>query len=115
MATPTITTEEITKTLKDAAYVVVGLGVIAFQKGQVRRQELRKALDEQSADTRAQLNKLAKDLEERFQPVRDAVEERLDQIETRLPEQAKDLVQQARKVAKEAEAQVRSRFETAAA
>lgn len=112
---PSFTTTEVTNTVKDAAYVVVGLGVIAFQRSQVRRQELLKALDGQTSDVRVQLTKLAKDLDERFQPVRETIEERLDEIETRLPEQAKDLVQQARKVAKDAEAQVRSRLETAAA
>ena len=32
--------EDVTKTLRDAAYVVVGAGVLAFQKAQVRRVEL---------------------------------------------------------------------------
>ena len=31
---------DLPKTLKDAAYVTIGLGVIGFQKAQVRRQEL---------------------------------------------------------------------------
>ena len=38
---------EPTKTLKDAAYVLIGLGVIATQKVQVRRRELQKQLDAQ--------------------------------------------------------------------
>jgi hypothetical protein len=38
--------EDATKVLKDALYVSVGLGVIAFQKAQVQRQELQKALEE---------------------------------------------------------------------
>ena len=112
---PSIDTAAVTKTVKDAAYVVVGLGVIAFQKSQVRRQELRKALDEQTTDTREQLTKLAKDLEARFAPVRTSIEGRLDEIEERLPVQAKELVQQARKAAKDAETEIRSRFATSAA
>jgi hypothetical protein len=36
--------DEVTDVLKDAAYVSVGLGVIAFQRIQVRRHELTKAL-----------------------------------------------------------------------
>jgi hypothetical protein len=36
--------DEVTHVLKDAAYVSVGLGVIAFQRLQVRRNELTKAL-----------------------------------------------------------------------
>ena len=35
------------KTLRDAAYVVVGAGVLAFQKAQVRRVELSKQLEAQ--------------------------------------------------------------------
>ena len=39
-------TDEITKTARDAAYVVVGLGVLGLQRAQVRRQELQKRLFE---------------------------------------------------------------------
>jgi hypothetical protein len=38
--------EDATKLLKDALYVSVGLGVIAFQKAQVQRNELQKTLDQ---------------------------------------------------------------------
>jgi hypothetical protein len=41
---------------KDAAYVSVGLGVIAFQRLQVRRQELHKALSSQNDEARAALD-----------------------------------------------------------
>lgn len=34
--------DSVTKVLKDAVYVSIGLGVIAFQRAQVQRQELRK-------------------------------------------------------------------------
>jgi len=37
--------EDATKVLKDALYVSIGLGVIAFQKAQVQRQELHKAVE----------------------------------------------------------------------
>jgi hypothetical protein len=36
--------DDVTDAVKDAAYVSVGLGVIAFQRLQVRRQELHRAL-----------------------------------------------------------------------
>jgi hypothetical protein len=36
--------DDITHAVKDAAFVSVGLGVLAFQRIQVRRQELRKEL-----------------------------------------------------------------------
>ena len=38
--------EDATKALKDALYVTVGLGVIAFQKAQVQRVELQKAVEQ---------------------------------------------------------------------
>ena len=38
--------DDTTKVLKDALYVTVGLGVIAFQKAQVQRVELQKAVEE---------------------------------------------------------------------
>jgi hypothetical protein len=37
--------DEITHVVKDAAYVSVGLGILAFQRIQVRRNELKKAVD----------------------------------------------------------------------
>ncbi len=36
--------DDITNVVKDAAYVSVGLGVLAFQRLQVRRQELHKEI-----------------------------------------------------------------------
>jgi hypothetical protein len=38
--------DDVTNLAKDAAYVSVGLGVIAFQRLQVRRNELEKAVGE---------------------------------------------------------------------
>jgi hypothetical protein len=46
----------VTNAVKDAAYVSVGLGVIAFQRLQVRRNELNKALAEQSGAARSALD-----------------------------------------------------------
>ena len=42
--------DDVASVVKDAAYVSVGLGVIAFQRLQVRRHELAKALSGQGAD-----------------------------------------------------------------
>ncbi len=41
--------EDVASALKDAAYVSVGLGVIAFQRLQVRRNELTKSINDQAA------------------------------------------------------------------
>ena len=95
---------DLKKTVQDAAYVVVGLGVIGFQRAQVRRQELRKQLvaqrqqlETQVDEARTQVQKLVKDVEERVQPLRNEVEQRITTIEELLPEQARGIVQQARK------------------
>ena len=108
---------DITKNLKDAAYIAIGLGVIGFQRAQVRRQELRKQLfeqrsviDTQATEARAQVGKLVKTIEERFEPLADVVEERLDAVEELLPTQAKNVFKQARQVAKETQDQIRARF-----
>jgi hypothetical protein len=91
----------LTKTLKDAAYITVGLGVIGFQRAQVRRRELSQQLNTQLQETRGQVEKLAKDLEDRVEPV-------IGQFEERLPAPARDLVNQARDAAKDVQTQLRS-------
>lgn len=119
---------DVTTTLKDAAYVTVGLGVLGFQKAQVRRVELMKQLADQRRLLEAQLNEvgnlagsqvtgttavvkeLAKDLDARLVPVRQQVEERIDALEERLPDQAREIVRQARTTAKETQAQLRGRL-----
>jgi uncharacterized membrane-anchored protein YhcB (DUF1043 family) len=84
-----------TKTLKDAAYVLIGLGVIATQKVQVRRRELqqqldaqlkhletqRKQLETQAATATAQISKLAEGL---VQQARHTATEAQEQVKTRL-------------------------------
>ena len=108
-------TNDLTKTLKDAAYVAIGFGVIVFQKAQVRRRELEKQFAEQNETLRTQLSKAATEAEERFEPVAKAVETSPDTIEERLPEQAREVFKQVRTTAKEAGEQFRSRLATASA
>lgn len=101
---------DVTKTLKDAAYVAVGIGVISFQRAQVRRQELRKDFLGRRKDLEAQVEEygtklrgLARDLPTRVEPV-------VKELEGRLPEQAKELVAQARQAATEAQGRLRTRL-----
>jgi hypothetical protein len=49
------------KTLKDAAYITVGVGVTAFQQGQVRRREVQKKVTEQAKETSTYLATRAQD------------------------------------------------------
>ena len=46
---------DVTKTVKDAAYVTVGLGVLAFQKAQVARRDLTKQVETQFTQTSEQV------------------------------------------------------------
>ena len=114
-------TEEITKTVRDAAYVVVGLGVLGFQKAQVRRQEIQKRLVEprtqlegRLGDVRGELTKRVKEVDDAFEQVFVRIETSLTPIEERLPEPARDLVKQAHTQAREARQQLRKLLTAAA-
>lgn len=69
----TAATEAVTNAAKDAGYITVGLAVLALQKVQVRRQELRKSLNDQVGNSKSQLAELV-----------DAVEAGLASLDTRL-------------------------------
>jgi len=93
---------DVTKTVKDAAYVTVGLGVLAFQKAQVARRDLTKQVETQLTATNEKVKDLSKKVEGRIQPV-------LGQLEQNVPAQAKDLVKQARTAAETLQGQVLNR------
>jgi ElaB/YqjD/DUF883 family membrane-anchored ribosome-binding protein len=132
---PEITADDVTKIAKDALYVGVGAGVIAFQKAQVQRVQLTETVtaqvdevrtrieailgsvdaDEVVSDLRTRLEALAgtvdgrvKLVEERLDSVEERVEAILDDLEAKLPEQARDIVKQAREAARDARGQVRA-------
>jgi ElaB/YqjD/DUF883 family membrane-anchored ribosome-binding protein len=111
---PKSAAEDLTNVVKDAFYVSVGLAVIAFQKLQVQRQELRKQVSGQVDDAKTQLQSLTKVfddrvkvVEERLEGVETRFESLLDQLEERLPEQAREVAKQARTAAKDARTQMR--------
>lgn len=113
---------QIADNVKDVVYVGVGLGVIAFQRAQVRRQELQKLLRGQATDAKDQFGSVSafvedrvKVVEERLTEVENRVEDLLDDLEKRLPEQAADLVKQARATAKDARGQLQSLVNRASA
>ena len=68
--------DDVADAVKDAAYVSVGLGVIAFQRLQVRRHELKKALSGQASDSPGALGIVSSLVGERVK----LVEERLGAI-----------------------------------
>ena len=104
----------VTDTLKDAAYVTIGLGVLGFQKAQVRRVELTKQLEEQVktlegqvAEGRKAVAGIAGQLEEIVGPVRSQIETQLDSIESALPASVAEVMKLARTVAQQTEQTVR--------
>lgn len=101
--------ETVTETLRDAFYIGVGAGVLAFQKLQVQRVELTKALTAQLDDAKGNAKVSLESVSERFEDRVKLLEERLGavegrletvlaQLEEKLPEQARDLVKQAREL-----------------
>jgi hypothetical protein len=107
------------KTVRDGAYVVLGLGILGFQQAQVRRHELAKRLSEQGSplgatgerfakDGRAQLLQLAKTVDGRIAPVRKQLDEQVDAIEETLPATAKKVVITVRAAASDAETRLRT-------
>ena len=65
--------EDLTAAVKDAVFVSVGLGVIAFQRLAVRRNELSKAISAQAEEARGALDLVGAAVGERVK----AVEERV--------------------------------------
>jgi len=112
--------------VRDAAYVVIGFGVLTVQQVQVRRRELVDTLADNAAVkqlgvTRSQIEDVVANLEARASKLDetfDAFEVRLDSAVDatvdRLPEQAAALVDQAHQVAKAARSHVRGLIRNAA-
>jgi len=116
---------DLRSTIKDAAYVGIGFGVLAFQKAQVQRQELQKRFEASLGEAKGGFGKLSDDVQDRIKLVEerleslskqvdaaaDDFEERLDkaldQVQERLPEQAKELFGKARTAGKDARTQLR--------
>lgn len=92
---------EITKIAQDAAYVAIGLGVLGFQRAQVRRRELQSQLDSLGGQlpitiVRKELAKALKDLDTAFGQLIERVDATFEPVSERLPAGAQALVQQAK-------------------
>ncbi len=100
------TIDDISKTVKDSLYVTIGLGVIAFQKAQVRRQELKKQVETNLTGTRSLVGDSLKTVHERLEAVEARIDDVLDGVEQQLPDPARNVVRQAREVAKDTRTQL---------
>ena len=65
--------DDLANAIKDATYVSVGLGVIAFQRLQVRRNELAKALSGPAEEARGTLEVLGAVVGERVKLVEERI------------------------------------------
>lgn len=86
----------------DAFYVTVGLGVLAVQQMQVRRQELIKRFSTLESQFQAQ----AGTVESRFSDVEAKLDQVMEQLKSRLPEPADKLLDKAYGTAKTTRKQV---------
>ncbi len=125
-----IDTDKVLGVLRDAAYVMIGFGVLTVQQVQVRRRDLVNSLSDQSVVKQLGLGKdqveeLVKGLETRLgqldarldqleTKLDSAVESLLDSVSDKLPEQAGAFLGQAHEVAKAARKQVRGLLASAA-
>jgi ElaB/YqjD/DUF883 family membrane-anchored ribosome-binding protein len=118
----TRTARDVADVAKDAIYVVIGAGVLAFQRAQVQRQEFGKRLTDPRPGIEHRLSAVRADLGDTFQATEARVDELMDRLENvierveaavapledRLPDQARDIAKQAHAQAREARAQLRT-------
>ena len=109
-----LTIDTVTDTIRDAFYVGVGASVLTFQKLQVQRVELTKAINAQLDEAKGNadrsletakdscenvsnmVDQRVKSLEARLAEVETRLEAVLADIEARLPAQAREVVRSAR-------------------
>jgi hypothetical protein len=72
--------DDVTSAVKDAAYVSVGLGVIAFQRLQVRRNELTKSLSGSTGEARGVLESVGNLVGDRVKLVEERLEAAREQL-----------------------------------
>ena len=118
---PSFDADKLVTLAKDAFYVSVGLAVLGVQQAQVRRNELKKIVDDRVAATKVQFDDLTKAWETRIetidaqlQTVEAKFDTAVDQLKDRLPKVAGDALGQAHDVVRSARDQVRGRLVTAA-
>lgn len=124
--TPSFDIARLGALVRDAAYVVVGFGVLTVQQLQVQRRELADKLGnhstvQQLGITRTQIDELIASLEARLSTLDDRlvtlegrIDSAVDSMTERLPEQAGALVEQAHEIAKAARKQMRDLIRPAA-
>jgi hypothetical protein len=105
----------VTDLARDAAYVAVGLGVLAYQRAQVQRVEIQKRLhndlpiDQRIGDVREGVAKGFRQIDDLAEQAVQFVESTLQPIEERLPASVTQITTKAREQAREVRIQIRQR------
>jgi hypothetical protein len=105
----------VTDLARDAAYVAVGLGVLAYQRAQVQRVELQKRLskelplDQRIGDVRQGVAKGFQQIDDLAESAAQFVETTFQPLEDRLPASVSQLTTKAREQAREVRIQIRQR------
>jgi hypothetical protein len=105
----------VTDLARDAAYIAVGLGVLAYQRAQVQRVELQKRLqkdlpiDQRIGDVRQGVAKGFRQIDDLAESAVQFVESTLQPIEERLPSSVTQVTTKAREQAREVRIQIRQR------
>ena len=114
MPTTTSAVDRLTEIAKDALYIGVGAGVIAFQRAQVQRVELTAALEHrfaQVADVARAVTTTAGGqfarIDEQATAIEARVDDVLDVVQHRLPKPAATVLDQARRSARATRTHVR--------
>ena len=114
-----IDTDQLLGMVRDAAYAVIGFGVLTVQQFQSRTRDLVAGLESNPAAKhmgfdRSQIDELAgrfeaqfKSLDERFEAIEAKLDTAFDKLGERLPGQAAEVLGQAHDIAKTARKQVR--------
>ena len=118
MPTPTlpeVDTDAVISAAKDAAFVTIGLAVLAVQKLQAGRRDVVKAMNDQYGTGKGQFDEILEVVETRVAALEARLDTVVDELEKRLPERAGALLGQAHGVAKAARKQVRELIPTPSA
>jgi hypothetical protein len=114
--------DTVTKPVRDAFYVTVGAGVLAYQQAEKAWQEWTERATSQVGTGRDRFDQFAsfvsaktEVLDERAKAIGERVENALDDVEARLPERASEVFAKARHAAADARRQVRERVRPDAA
>jgi hypothetical protein len=112
---PKVDGEAVVNAAKDAAYISVGVAMLAFQKAQVLRRDLTKSFNEQFGTGKTQFSELISTIDGRLVEFEGKLDAAVEEFGKRLPDSAATVFAQAHDAAKSARKQVRETLTPTAA